>query len=560
MPLALTPAAAAQAPAPAPTPSCQPFTTAGAIHRPHTIPFTATGAVHSAHAVPFVGTGAIQCTHAMPLALSTLPVELSDPIEIEPIDLVEQVGSGLGRDETATAVSGSGGAAKPKAGRMQPCKACASCLRADCGTCKNCVDKPKFGGLGMRKQLCVLRKCENPNAQVEIEPPAPIETAEAAMVVPSPAAAATAAATVVEQAAAAAMEGLPPPLVVEPAPPLPPLLPLSPVPPPPPPPPPPLLPEPQSPLAPPRDPQSLPNDQQLLPNDQQSPPRDSQSPRPPIIPPPPPMSEKSTFPDDEMEVDAEALSTDSDETNLPSTSSVVDGMGPPDDGADGNGLCTEQGGEGDDDCADAFDLGASIFSIIFPEQPGRTDEPCTTQPTREQRSQPSSQPSSSSPPPAVISQPSQEKAEAAHAHKHTHRPEDTPPKARAADFELISEGRVRRCLRCGKNFAVRDTASFTQHKCDNRRRQQRSRKSHGEAIQQDMLPTEPGHAPSTPNRSNSSALAAAAESLVSSYLLQMGEQQQPNLRRSTNPLPLLPCCPSLSTPLSPFAALPSPEP
>jgi len=46
-------------------------------------------------------------------------------------------------------------------------------------------------------------------------------------------------------------------------------------------------------------------------------------------------------------------------------------------------------GEGDDGCADAVDLGASIFSLLNPAQPGQTDEPCTMQLTREQRSQPS---------------------------------------------------------------------------------------------------------------------------------------------------------------------------
>ena len=46
--------------------------------------------------------------------------------------------------------------------RMIPCRACPNCVREDCGTCKNCLDKPKFGGPGTRKQPCLLRKCLNP--------------------------------------------------------------------------------------------------------------------------------------------------------------------------------------------------------------------------------------------------------------------------------------------------------------------------------------------------------------------------------------------------------------
>lgn len=32
--------------------------------------------------------------------------------------------------------------------------------RFDCGKCANCLDKPRFGGAGSRKQKCSARKCK----------------------------------------------------------------------------------------------------------------------------------------------------------------------------------------------------------------------------------------------------------------------------------------------------------------------------------------------------------------------------------------------------------------
>lgn len=43
--------------------------------------------------------------------------------------------------------------------RKKRCFNCSGCLAADCGTCKHCLDKPKFGGKGLKKQCCVKRKC-----------------------------------------------------------------------------------------------------------------------------------------------------------------------------------------------------------------------------------------------------------------------------------------------------------------------------------------------------------------------------------------------------------------
>ena len=56
------------------------------------------------------------------------------------------------------------------AGNKRPrsvrCGNCDGCTRDDCGSCKNCVDKPKFGGLGQRKQGCVRKICSMPRVAV----------------------------------------------------------------------------------------------------------------------------------------------------------------------------------------------------------------------------------------------------------------------------------------------------------------------------------------------------------------------------------------------------------
>ena len=38
--------------------------------------------------------------------------------------------------------------------RRGRCNRCPTCLRPDCGQCTNCLDKPKFGGPGRKKQSC----------------------------------------------------------------------------------------------------------------------------------------------------------------------------------------------------------------------------------------------------------------------------------------------------------------------------------------------------------------------------------------------------------------------
>merc|ERR1719473_1644866 len=55
-------------------------------------------------------------------------------------------------------------ALKNKRKRTVACGQCDACCRDDCGSCLNCLDKPKFGGSGIRKQSCLERKCRQPTA------------------------------------------------------------------------------------------------------------------------------------------------------------------------------------------------------------------------------------------------------------------------------------------------------------------------------------------------------------------------------------------------------------
>ena len=42
--------------------------------------------------------------------------------------------------------------------RKKRCGSCLGCLKPDCGKCKLCLDKGKFGGRNKLKKCCVLRK------------------------------------------------------------------------------------------------------------------------------------------------------------------------------------------------------------------------------------------------------------------------------------------------------------------------------------------------------------------------------------------------------------------
>jgi len=45
--------------------------------------------------------------------------------------------------------------------RKSRCQKCPGCLRKDCGVCKNCQDRPKFGGPNKMKQACAKKRCSN---------------------------------------------------------------------------------------------------------------------------------------------------------------------------------------------------------------------------------------------------------------------------------------------------------------------------------------------------------------------------------------------------------------
>ncbi|XP_065917927.1 CXXC-type zinc finger protein 1-like [Dysidea avara] len=46
-----------------------------------------------------------------------------------------------------------------KGKKRQGCGQCEACTKADCGKCRYCLDKKKFGGKERLKQCCVHRKC-----------------------------------------------------------------------------------------------------------------------------------------------------------------------------------------------------------------------------------------------------------------------------------------------------------------------------------------------------------------------------------------------------------------
>ena len=46
-----------------------------------------------------------------------------------------------------------------------PCNNCSACMLSDCGVCKFCLDKRKFGGPGKLKKRCELRTCVTPSSK-----------------------------------------------------------------------------------------------------------------------------------------------------------------------------------------------------------------------------------------------------------------------------------------------------------------------------------------------------------------------------------------------------------
>ena len=46
--------------------------------------------------------------------------------------------------------------------KQMPCRNCATCIMEDCGTCRPCLDKRKFGGPGKMNKRCKLKVCLTP--------------------------------------------------------------------------------------------------------------------------------------------------------------------------------------------------------------------------------------------------------------------------------------------------------------------------------------------------------------------------------------------------------------
>ena len=70
----------------------------------------------------------------------------------------EQMSAACPSPASPAAVSAVSAGARKRSVR---CKVCGPCRAEDCGTCDNCLDKPKFGGPNKKKQTCVNRKCVN---------------------------------------------------------------------------------------------------------------------------------------------------------------------------------------------------------------------------------------------------------------------------------------------------------------------------------------------------------------------------------------------------------------
>ena len=71
------------------------------------------------------------------------------------------------KSKTSTASSGTKVDKTPTRGqpprkykrRNMNCSGCENCLKPDCGKCRNCLDKPKFGGRNTKRQRCTQRIC-----------------------------------------------------------------------------------------------------------------------------------------------------------------------------------------------------------------------------------------------------------------------------------------------------------------------------------------------------------------------------------------------------------------
>ena len=99
-----------------------------------------------------------------------MPQELSDEaideqLGIEPLPSVEGIGEQLMGGLAIPSRAGQAGAVadakekKNKKPRLKRRGRCQACKNLDCGACRCCRDKVKFGGTGLKKQACLARRC-----------------------------------------------------------------------------------------------------------------------------------------------------------------------------------------------------------------------------------------------------------------------------------------------------------------------------------------------------------------------------------------------------------------
>ena len=75
----------------------------------------------------------------------------------------------ISKEQLMTKIQEVAGESKAKSGKKVnnarvkkvSCRACEPCLRPDCSQCTFCLDKPKFGGPGKKKQKCIEKICQN---------------------------------------------------------------------------------------------------------------------------------------------------------------------------------------------------------------------------------------------------------------------------------------------------------------------------------------------------------------------------------------------------------------
>jgi hypothetical protein len=98
-----------------------------------------------------------------------------EPMVVDEEDDVGSGGEWAGADEgrsSASLLAAARSYAHRTAPRTNRCGACEACRAPDCGHCKECLDKPKFGGSGIRKKACISRVCTNANLLNQAHPSA----------------------------------------------------------------------------------------------------------------------------------------------------------------------------------------------------------------------------------------------------------------------------------------------------------------------------------------------------------------------------------------------------